>query len=85
MSLFVIPHKVSLRLKKIQRGFFLGGGELQRKPYLVSWLAFGLDKKEEAMEVRKLPFLNKAFFGRGVADFLLRMIPLGNRWLWGSM
>ena len=69
MSIFETPHKASLRLKKIHRDFFLGGGELQRKPYLVSWLAFGLDKKEEALEVRKLPFLNKALLWKWCCRF----------------
>ena len=36
MSLFVIPKRMVARLKKIQRDFLLGGGELEKKLHLVN-------------------------------------------------
>ena len=36
MSLFRIPRIVILRLEKIQRDFFWGGGNMEHKPHLVN-------------------------------------------------
>ena len=36
MSLFVIPKRMVARLKKIQRDFLWGGGELEKKLHLVN-------------------------------------------------
>ena len=46
MSLFIIPHKVSLRLEKIQRDFLWGGGVSQSKLHLVNWSIVGMEKND---------------------------------------
>ena len=64
MSLFVIPHKVSLTLEKIQRDLLWEGGEFQSRPHLVTWSIVGLDKKDGGLDIRKLSTLNKALLGK---------------------
>ena len=68
MSLFIIPHKVSLRLEKLQRDFlWVGGGggrEPQSRSHLVNKSIVGLDKKDEGLVIRKLSTLNKALIGK---------------------
>ena len=51
MSLFYLPRKVRLRLKKIQRDFLWGGGALVQKPHLVRWNLVCLDKKKGGLGV----------------------------------
>ena len=62
MSLFVILHRVSLRLEKIQWDFLWEGGELKRRSHLVSWSIVCWDKKEGCLGV--LSFLNKVLLGK---------------------
>ena len=51
MSLFYLPRKLRLRLKKIQRDFLWGGGALVQKPHLVRWNLVCLDKKKGGLGV----------------------------------
>ena len=54
MSLFVIPHKASLRLENIQRDNFLWeGGKLQNRPHLVKWSLVCMDEKDASSEKKK--------------------------------
>ena len=46
MSLFGLPRKVKLRLKKIQRDFLWGGGNPERKLHLVNWDTVCLSKEK---------------------------------------
>ena len=59
MSLFHMPRSVSLRLERIQRDFFWGGGALERKPHLVEWSIVCSDKRKGGLGVRNLALLNK--------------------------
>ena len=64
MSLFIIPHQVSLRLEKIQRGFLWGGGVSQSRPHLVNWSIVCMEKKDGGLDIRNLSSLNKTLFGK---------------------
>ena len=46
MSLFWMPRRVRLRLEKIQRDFWWGGGALEKKPHLVKWDIVCLNKRK---------------------------------------
>ena len=63
MSLFVIPHKVCLRLEKIQRDLWRRG-ELQSMPHLVNWFIVCMEKKDKGLGFRNLYLLNKALLGK---------------------
>lgn len=79
MSLFVIPGKVSSRLKNIQIDFLWRDGALEKKPHLVNWNLFGLGKKEGGLGILNLVFLNKAWLERsGVGDLLHEGSLYGN-------
>ena len=60
MSIFRIPSLVCKRLKKNQRDFLWGGGNLEKKPHLVKWAMVCTDKKVGGLGVRGLYKLNKA-------------------------
>ena len=68
MSLFVIPCKVSLRLKKLQRA--------KRRPHLVNWLIVVLDKKGGGLGVRMFFALNKALLEKRCWRFAFEYEPL---------
>ena len=69
MSLFRIPSLVCKRLEKIQRDFLWGGGNLEKKPHLVSWVKVCTDKKVGGLGVRSLNNLNKALLGKWLWRF----------------
>ena len=69
MSLFRIPSLVCKRLEKIQRDFLWGGGNLEKKPHLVSWVKVCTDKKVGRLGVRGLHNLNKALLGKWLWRF----------------
>ena len=60
MFLFVVPRKVSLRLKRLQRDFIQGGGALKRKSHLVNWTIVYSNNKNGALGIKNLSLLNKA-------------------------
>ena len=60
MSLFYLPRKVRLRLKKIQRDFLWGGGALVQKSHFVRWNLVCLEKRKGGLGVRNLALLNIA-------------------------
>lgn len=64
MSLFVIPKKVRVRLEKIQRDFLWGGGNLEKKPQLVSWSTVCMDKRKGCLGIRSLSLLVQALLGK---------------------
>ena len=69
MSLFRIPSLVCKRLEKIQRDFLWGGGNLEKKPHLVSWATVCTDKKVGDLGVRGLHKLNKALLDKWLWRF----------------
>ena len=64
MSFLHMPRVVRLTLEKIQRDFLMGGGGLEKKPYLVKWEIVCLDKRKGGLGVRNLSNLNKALLGK---------------------
>ena len=69
MSLFRIPSLVCKRQEKIQRDFLWGGGNLEKKPHLVSWATVCTDKKVGGLGIRGLHNLNKALLGKWLWRF----------------
>ena len=63
MSLFRIPSLVCKRLKKIQKDFLWGWGNLNEKPHFVKWATVYTDKKVGGLGVKGLHKLNKALLG----------------------
>ena len=59
LSLFRVPKVVCERLKRIQREFLWGGGNLEKKPHLVNWKIICIEKKKGGLGVRSLSLLNK--------------------------
>ncbi|KAL6349294.1 hypothetical protein AAG906_033950 [Vitis piasezkii] len=59
-----MPRVVRLTLEKIQRDFLVGGGGLEKKPYLVKWEIVCLDKRKGGLGVRNLSNLNRALLGK---------------------
>ena len=57
-----MPKIVCSRLKKIQRNFLWGGGNLERNPHLVNWKTVCLEKRSGGLGVRSLSEMNKALF-----------------------
>ena len=64
MSLVVIPHKVCLRLEKIQKDFLWGRGVSQSRSHLVNWFIFYVEKKDGGLGIKNLSMLNKALLGK---------------------
>ncbi|RVX08282.1 putative ribonuclease H protein [Vitis vinifera] len=64
MSLFYLPRKVRLRLKKIQRDFLWGGGALEQRSHLVRWNLVCLERKKGGLGVRNLALMNKALLSK---------------------
>ena len=64
MSLFVIPHKVSLTLEKIKWDFLWRQGELQSRLDLVKRSLVYMDKKDRDLGIRNLSTLNKTLLGK---------------------
>ena len=60
LSLFRMPKIVCSRLKKIQRDFLWGGGNLERKPHLVNWKTVCQEKSRGGLGVRGLSMMNQA-------------------------
>ncbi|RVW14147.1 putative ribonuclease H protein [Vitis vinifera] len=69
MSLFVIPRKVRLRLKKIQREFLWGDMEEKRKIHLVRWAVICKDKRHGGLGLRYLKEFNHALLGKWLWRF----------------
>lgn len=78
MSMFLIPRRVGLRLKHIQRDFLWVGGAFDERPHLVNCSIAYLDKKHGGLSVRNLSTLNKAMLGKWSWDSQLRDSPYGN-------
>ena len=51
MFVLSMPRKVRLRIKQIQRDFFMGGGALEQKPHLVRSGLVCLDKSKGVLGV----------------------------------
>ena len=64
MSLFRLPRKVNIRLEKIQRDCLWGGGNLDRKIYLVKWDIVCSSKVKGGLGIRSLSNFNKALLGK---------------------
>ena len=64
MSLFVIPKRVAAKLEKIQRDFLWGGGELEKKPYLINWSIVCLEKLNGGLGFKSLHLFNKALLDK---------------------
>lgn len=64
MSLFVIPIKISSRLKKIEKDIFWSGGAVERKPHLVNWPTICMEKMHVGLSIRSLYLLNKVLLGK---------------------
>ena len=64
MSLYRMPTGVKLRLEKIQRDFLWGGGNLDRKIYLVNWGIVCKSKESGGLGVRRLENMNKSLLGK---------------------
>ena len=64
MSLFRMPKGVKNRLEKIQRDFFWGGGNLDRKIHLIKWGTICSSKKKGGLGICSLTKLNKALLGK---------------------
>ena len=60
LSLFRMPKIVRSRLKKIQRDFLWGGGNLERKPHLVNWNTVCQEKRRGGLGVRGLSRMNQS-------------------------
>lgn len=60
MSLFVMPKKVSERIKKMQRNFLQGEGLLEKKPHFVRWVITCKENRDEGLGIIILPILNSA-------------------------
>ena len=69
ISLFRIPKSVAWRLEKLQRDFLWGGGNLERKVYLVNWEVVCTEKEKEGLGLRKFVPLNKALLGKWIWRF----------------
>lgn len=61
MSLFVMPKKVSERIKKMQRNFLQGEGLLEKKPHFVRWVNTCKENRDGGgLGIIILPILNSA-------------------------
>ena len=52
LSLFRVPLKVCARLERIQRQFFWGGNDLDKKVSLVSWVTVCTKKRKWGIEIK---------------------------------
>ncbi|KAL6335691.1 hypothetical protein AAG906_032883 [Vitis piasezkii] len=73
-----------MRLETIQRDFLSGGGNLGKKPYLVSWTTICTDKKG-GLGIRSLSLLNRALLESGVGDMFLKGKSCGSKLKRGNM
>ena len=60
LSLFRMPHKVCVRLERIQRQFLWGGSVHDKKISLVRWDTVCSEKKKGGIGLKSLSKLNKA-------------------------
>ena len=75
MSLFHLPKRVNSRLEKIQRDFLWGGGNLERRIYLISW-GGAICKENGGLGIRSLAILNKALLGKGAWRLAIEDNPM---------
>ena len=74
-----MPRVVKLRLEKIQRDFFWGGGALEKRPHLVKWAIVCLDKKKRVVwELEVFLFSIGPFCASGVGVMQLKGSPYGS-------
>ena len=55
-----MPQKVCARLDRIQRKFFWGGSDPDKKASLVSWATMCIDKRKGGLGIKSLFKMNKA-------------------------
>ena len=60
---------VARRLKKLQRDFLWGGGNMERKAHLVNWEMVCTGKEKGGLSLRKLVLLNKTLLCKWVWRF----------------
>ena len=66
MSLCWLPKGVWNILKKIQRNFLWGGGNLDWKIHLVNYNIVCSGKENGGLGIRSLSIVNRALLGKGV-------------------
>ena len=64
MSLFRIPKGVKRRLEKIQRDFWWGGDNLDKKVHLINWGTICSSMEKGGLGIRSLTKLNKSLLGK---------------------
>ena len=64
LSLFRAPLKVCARLERIQRQFFWGGSDLDKKVSLVSWATVCTEKRKGAIGIKNFSKMNKALLSK---------------------
>ena len=67
---------VCSRLEKIQRDFFLGGGNLEKKPHFANWKIVCSEKNKGGLGVKSLSKLNQALLCKWCWRFANERDPL---------
>ena len=63
-SLVRVPLKVCARLERIQRQFFWGGSNLDKKVSLVSWVIVCTEKRKGGIGIKSFLKMNKALLSK---------------------